>query len=146
MGCHEQTRNSWIVFSGNWNHHEWSQIRGILKNMLLLHITVHSTTIFMHDGAPCHRFKIVKKFLEVNHVITLEWPGNSPHLNPIENLWAKMKDLAAVKQPSGGRSLIKAIKKVWVKEISADYCNSLITSMPHQLQVVIKVKGKRTKY
>ena len=26
----------------------------LLKNKLLLHMTVHSTTIFMHDGAPCH--------------------------------------------------------------------------------------------
>ena len=26
----------------------------LLKNRLLLHMTVHSTTIFMHDGAPCH--------------------------------------------------------------------------------------------
>ena len=26
----------------------------LLKNKLLLHMTVHSTTIFMHDRAPCH--------------------------------------------------------------------------------------------
>ena len=58
-------------------------------------MNVHNTIIFMQDGAPCHRSKIVKKFLEENHVTTLDWPGNSPDLNPIENLWAKMKDLVA---------------------------------------------------
>ena len=117
----------------------------LLKNKLLLHMTVHSTTIFMHDGAPCHRSKIVKKFLE-HHVTTLNWPGNSPNLNPIENLWAKIKDLVAEKQPSGGKALIETIKEVWVKEISADYCNSPIASTPHRLQAVIKVKGGHTKY
>ena len=43
---------------------------------------------------------------------TLDWPGNSPELNPIENLWAKMKDLVAEKQPSGGKALIQTIKEV----------------------------------
>ena len=84
----------------------------LLKNKLLLHMTVHSTTIFMHYGAPCHRSKIVKKFLEENHVTALDWPGNSPDLNLIKNFWAKMKDLVAEKQPSSGKTLIQNIKKL----------------------------------
>ena len=109
-------------------------------------MTVYSTTIFMHDGAPCHRSKIVKKFLEENHVTTLDFPGNSPDLNPNKNLWAKMKDLVAEKQPSGGKSIIETIKEVWVKKTSADCCNSLMASMPHRLQAVTKVKGGHAKY
>ena len=116
------------------------------KNKLLLHMTILSSTIFMHDGVPCHRSKIVKKFLKENHVTPLDWPGNSSDLNPIENLWAKMKDLVAENQPFGGKALIETIKEEWVKEISADYCNSLIARMPHRLQAVIKVKGGHTTY
>ena len=118
----------------------------LLKNKLLLHMTVYITTISMHDGASCHRSKIMKKFLEENHVTTLDWPGNSPDLNPIESLCAKMKDLVAEKQPSGEKALIETIEEVWVKEISAYYCNSLIAGMSHRLQAVIKVKGEHTKY
>ena len=40
---------------------------------------------------------------------TLDWPGNSPDLNPIKNLWAKMKDLEAEKQLSGRKALIEII-------------------------------------
>ena len=109
-------------------------------------MTVHSTTIFMHNGAPCHRSKIVKKFLGENHVTVLGWPGNSSDLNPIKNLWTKMKDLVAKKQPSSRKTLIQTIKEVWVQEISADYCNSLVASMPHRVQAVIKVKGGHIKY
>ena len=75
-------------------------------------MTVHNTAVFMHDGAPCHRSKIVKKFREDIHIITLGWPGNSPDLNPIENLWTKMKDLVSEKQPSSGAALINTIKEV----------------------------------
>ena len=109
-------------------------------------MAVYSTIIFMHDGAPCHRFKIVKKFLGENHVTALDWPGNSPDLNPIENLLSKMKDLVVVKQPSSGKVLIQTIKEVWMQEISADYCNSLIASMPRRLEAITKVKGGHTKY
>ena len=58
----------------------------LLKSKLLLHMSVHNTSIFMQNGAPCHHSKIVKKFLGDNNVVTLDWPGNSPDLNPIENL------------------------------------------------------------
>ena len=76
----------------------------------------------------------------------LDWPGNSPDLNPVETLWAKMKDLVAEKQPSSGKALIQTIKEIWVQEISADYCNSLVASMLRLLQAVIKVKGGHKKY
>ena len=36
----------------------------LLKSKLELHMTVHNCQIFMHDGTPCHRSKLVKKFLE----------------------------------------------------------------------------------
>ena len=118
----------------------------LLKQKLLLHMAVQQTTIFMQDVALCHRSKIVKKFLETNHVTTLDWPGNSPDLNPIENLWAQMKDFVAEKQPSNGKMLVQTIKEVWVKEISKDCCASLVASIPHRLQAVIKVHGAPTKY
>ena len=117
-----------------------------LKTKLLLHTSVHNTSIFMQDGALCHRSKIVKKFLGENNVVTLDWPGNSPDLNPIENLWSKMKDLVAKKQPSSGKVLTETIKDVWVKKISREYCMSLIASMPRRLEAVVKVQGGHTKY
>ena len=52
--------------------------------------------IFQQDLAPCHTAKKVKKFLKENHMKVFDQPGNSPDLNPIENLWTS-KNLALKK-------------------------------------------------
>ena len=43
----------------------------------------------MQDGAPCHRAKKVAQYLTNKSApLVQSWPPRSPHLNPIENLWA----------------------------------------------------------
>ena len=88
------------------------------KNKLVLHMNVHRCHIFMQDGAPCHKSKIVINFLKSKKNRVLNWPGNSPDLNPIENLWVVLKKNASEQQPS---SLLKhlenVIKTVWTRGI-----------------------------
>ena len=76
----------------------------------------------------------------------LDWPGNSPDLSPIENLWSKMKDLVSQKQQGSSLEFVEAIKELWVKEISGEYCESLMYSMPRRLQAVIDARGGHKKY
>ena len=57
-----------------------------LSEKLKLHLQVHNCQIFMQNGAPYHRSKVPKNFLDSNNIDLLEWPGNSPNFNPIENL------------------------------------------------------------
>ncbi|KAG1682914.1 Microtubule-associated protein RP/EB family member 3 [Nymphon striatum] len=77
--------------------------QGVAKILEILYAT--------EDGTPCHRSKIMKQFLVENHVTTLDWPDNSPDLNPIENLLAQMKDLVAEEQPSSAKALVTTIKE-----------------------------------
>ena len=64
----------------------------------------------MHDGAPAHRTKLVKKLLSEENIPTLEWPGNSPDLNSIENAWNVMKNKVQEAQPVNISELTHVLK------------------------------------
>ena len=75
------------------------------------------------------------------------WIGlGTAQTSTLSKILGDSEEKVADKQPSSIESLNEAIKEVWIKEISAEYCNNLILSMPRRIQAVIKSKGGHTKY
>ena len=54
----------------------------------------------MHDGAPTQRSKVVQIWLHGIHIPVLDWPGNYPDHNPIENTWNYRKVKVQEVQPT----------------------------------------------
>ena len=102
--------------------------------------------IFQQDGAPCHTAKVCQAWFKNNNVRLLSWPGNSPDLNPIENLWARLKILVSQRRPSNKQQLIEAIVECWHHVITVQELESLVKSMPNRIKAVITAKGYATKY
>ena len=48
--------------------------------------------IFQQDSAPCHKAKMITNCFKQMKITVLDWPGNSPDLNPIKNLWSFVKN------------------------------------------------------
>lgn len=103
--------------------------------------------IYQQDLAPCHTSKIVKNFMTEKNIQVLDWPGNSPDVSPIENLWAICKSRLRTMDCTSKEMLIQALIQVWYRDpkINSD-CSNLVDSMPNRVQMFIKNRGGHIRY
>ena len=70
-----------------------------------------------------------------------DWPGNSPDLNPIENLWGILKEKMEERgQINSIDELIKTLKFAW-QGISSDILENLVVYMPERIRLVLERNG-----
>ena len=101
--------------------------------------------IFQQDLAPAHTARSTKTWFDAHAITVLDWPANSPDLNPIENLWGIVKKKMRDTRPKNKEELTASIKHIWAS-ITSRQCHRLIASMPRRIEAVIKAKGFPTKY
>ncbi|KAG2465827.1 TC1A transposase, partial [Polypterus senegalus] len=122
--------------------------RDILDENLLqsaLDLRLGRRFIFQQDNDPKHTAKISKEWLQDNSVNVLEWPSQSPDLNPIEQLWRDLKMAVHRRFPSNLMELERCCKEEWAK-LAKDRCAKLVASYSKRLEAVIAAKGVLTRY
>lgn len=112
---------------------------------------------FMQDSAPCHTSKLSMARLAFHKLNVLPWPSNSPDMNPIENVWAVLKQEVRLRiQEVRGKNvgqlrdidiLKDAITHCWennerVKRTAINACKA----MDRRIKTLWDNRGKWTKY
>ncbi|KAG2462687.1 TC1A transposase, partial [Polypterus senegalus] len=116
--------------------------RDILDENLLqsaLDLRLGRRFILQQGNDPKHTAKISKEWLQDISVNVLEWPSQSPDLNPIEHLWRDLKMAVHRRFPSNLMELERRCKEEWAK-LAKDRCAKLVASYSKKLEAVIAAK------
>jgi transposase len=117
-----------------------------LQTLEDLGLTV-ADVIFQHDNDPKHTSKLATNWLADNEVEVLDWPAQSPDLNPIEHVWGYLKQQLALypEPPAGIEELWDRIQEQW-ERIPVSFITALYESMPERIEAVLAAKGGYTRF
>jgi len=101
--------------------------------------------VFQQDNASCHTAKLTKTFFVSKYLTVLPWPANSPDLNPIENIWAILKQNVERRTVRNKEELVKVVEDDWSK-IDQELIRKTIESMPKRISQVVERNGKKCDY
>lgn len=156
--CHKI--NVWVAISvfGKMGIHIYKEnlnqqvYNNILSTTLIPNIKKHYPygAILQHDNHPVHKGSEVIKYLNsrrVSNIIVniLDWPARSPDLNPVENVWAAMKNSIRRRYPKTMHQLEQMIYEEW-KNLSDEWLGKLCVSVPLRAYACFEKGGQKLKY
>ncbi|GFU52094.1 uncharacterized protein TNCV_3225161 [Trichonephila clavipes] len=96
---------------------------------------------------PAIQLSLSKLFWQYKISLCYYWPGNSPDMNPIVNVWELMKREVAKDVITNKTQLLERIIHKWNHHPQMqETVQSCIDSMPRRIEALIAAKGGSTKY
>ena len=127
LGNYKQKRKALGKVNGNMDNVNYqSDIYHDIEMTCNCAVFQHKGYICLHDLAPCHNYKSTRTFLEYKGIFILEWPRNSPAMNPIENVWNIIKKVIGNQIPCKREEMWKRACDLWywlASNVLKELCN-----------------------
>uniref|UniRef100_A0AAZ3PPQ2 Tc1-like transposase DDE domain-containing protein n=1 Tax=Oncorhynchus tshawytscha TaxID=74940 RepID=A0AAZ3PPQ2_ONCTS len=94
---------------------------------------------------PKYTAKTTQEWLRDKSLNVLEWPSQSPDLNPIEHLWRDLKIAVQRRSPSNLTELHRVCREEREK-LPKYRCVKLVASYPRRIEAEITGNSASTKY
>ena len=130
----------------------WSYLEALNEGLLLKY---RRGLTFMQDNASVHTAGVVGIWLRDHFIPILpNWPPYSPDLNPIEHLWARLKEMIYERHPDldsiqdkaeQERILTEVLPSCW-EALDPLAIGSLVQSTPDRIEACIRANGWQTRY
>lgn len=135
------------LFTYNLNAEGMLQIykKALLPSANRWFIRKNDDWILQEDNDPKHRSKLCTEWKTRSGIVTLDWPSQSPDANPIENVWAYIKQKLRGKRTHTLKQLSCEIRRIW-RSLPLEYAVKLVESMPRRCQAIIDAGGDWTHY
>jgi len=106
---------------------------------------------FQQDGAKIHTARDTMAWFAENHIQVMEWPRNSPNLNPIQYCWKRIQvklpqHFPHIHKTKEGqdtirRQLAEALNVVWTQDIEGEFLERLWKPKARRVAAVLDAKG-----
>ena len=100
----------------------------------------------MHDKARPHSAAMTRQFLVTNNINVLDWPANSPDLNPIEQVWDELGRRVRRNHAIHTVNDLSAALQVEWANLHAPFIQHYVNSMRRRITVCIAQNDGHMRY
>ena len=95
--------------------------------------------ILMQDGAPAYTARATLDYIRATFpMVWTDWPGNSPDLNPVEHIWARLQDsVLRPPRPRNWEQLIRRVKQEW-EGVNQEDTRNLVRVLAHKFNSALR--------
>ena len=101
--------------------------------------------ILVQDGASSHKAYATIDLIQSMGLMIIDWPANSPDLNPIENVWSILKRRIEQHRPRTREEVKAAVQIEW-NRLTREDVKKCVQSMPERCRAVIDAEGGHTRW